>query len=130
MPGEMPGSNVKAKVCSTTIYGRCERDRSGWEARWSRLLLPCRPSCRLTSHHGRKQSMPHFFNFSFSGFLFLEFVVELWSALRVEMIGCNVASGITYICTKALKQEGSCNVRTKFSLAILWLIGCSSDNSG
>ena len=25
---------------------RCERDRSGWEARWSRLLLPCRQTCR------------------------------------------------------------------------------------
>jgi hypothetical protein len=23
----------------------CERDRSGWEARWSRVLLPCRPAC-------------------------------------------------------------------------------------
>ena len=28
-------------------FFRCERDRSGWEARWSRLLLPCRPSCRF-----------------------------------------------------------------------------------
>ena len=30
-----------------------------------------------------------------SGSLCLEFVVELWSALRLGMIGCNVASGIT-----------------------------------
>ena len=30
------------------VTRRCERDRSGWEARWSRLLLPCRPSCRWT----------------------------------------------------------------------------------
>jgi len=35
-------------MVSPSGYARCERDRSGWEARWSRLLLPCRSSCRLS----------------------------------------------------------------------------------
>ena len=26
-------------------YARCVRDRSGWEGRWSRVLLPCIPVC-------------------------------------------------------------------------------------
>ena len=37
-------------------YARCVRDRSGWEGRWSRVLLPCIPSCIKTIPkvtHGR-----------------------------------------------------------------------------
>ena len=33
---------------SPSNYARCVRDRSGWEGRWSRVLLPCIPDCSKT----------------------------------------------------------------------------------
>ena len=63
-PPPLPGSTVECslergeEVCrvqcpqdwvSPADYATCERDRSGWEGRWSRLLLPCLPACSLSS---------------------------------------------------------------------------------
>ena len=85
-------------------FTRCERDRSGWEARWSRLLLPCRQSCRWdvtifwwhgfnTNKQRRPRLMLHSGQPSYLDSLCRVFVVELWIALRLGMIGCNAVSG-------------------------------------
>ena len=62
-PPPLPGSTVSCKVeqgeevcrvgcgegrVSPAAYARCETDKSGWEARWSRVLLPCQPTCPLS----------------------------------------------------------------------------------